>query len=421
MKRTLILAMVKYVVGTYDGQHPPVKTKRKLAEAIKATFPRVYPEIDVLLPNNSRNGKLGTAFNNAVKRLEVAAYDAMDDSEMDVSSDGSERENQGNEDDEEMSEDENEDQEEIGQAQAETRQDGEGIMYLRTVVPTRANKPVIIRYLNETVEYRRNKILDGSTSYFLDLYWFDASYILCDFDALWPELSGKFDGEVLDKFQRFIITLKHQMKKKMDVTLIINDETSPFQTLVILLGRVIGGAAKAAKSFVREIHAQASPDQVADTCRVSTEPFIVIKTSNPPQYIINLDGKPIYLDTDNFRTFHQAFDLLIKVYFVFNIAYPKNLKKFYTFFSASIYGLTNVPKDSPTLLEISEKFNGFENSDATETEDENNDENSESDVGVEGETDSESDETDTATCSDDEESDKSHNEASPLEPSAVSP
>lgn len=375
MKRTVILSVVKYMVDKLDGKHPSVRVKHKTAEAIKSTFPKVYRNIEVLLPQNSRNGKLGNAFSNCVKRfvkkfenIQNEDFDDSDSEVMEVGEEDQEEEEEAEAEAEEDGEDEEEDEEE-----EEEDEEEEGIVYLRHVVPSRENRPIIERYLKETLQQRRDQIMEGSEKYFFDLYWIDPRFILTDFGGLWPELEEKFDEVQQQKFCRFISHLKIEMDKNIDASVMINSETEPYQTLVFLLGRVIGGVAKAATDFVKSIHSQASPTDIEELCGVCSEPFIIVKQTSPTQYIINVDGKPMYLPPQHFATFHQAFDLLVKVYFLFHIEYPENLKKLYSFFAASIYKLRTINKNISTLFEISEKFKKFE--EETDSSDDDSEEN----------------------------------------------
>lgn len=136
---------------------------------------KVYPDKNVLMPRNTRLGKLGMAFNSYVNRYErqFGALDEEDeDEEMESSEDESE-DDQMQAETEEETPDENEIVEEMDQDEQQEDEHDEGIVYLRSAVVTIATRPVILRYLDETREYRRNKVLEGSLNYFFDIFRHD--------------------------------------------------------------------------------------------------------------------------------------------------------------------------------------------------------------------------------------------------------
>lgn len=323
-KRKVIRNVAKYMVKALKGKHPSPNQKRRTANAIKRLFPLVYPDIEVLIGSNSRSGKLGFAFNNMVNEYERKNHDSSSDEES-VDMDEASVEPQETEETDETDVDEEVEVDE--QAMDEQEEENEAITFLRSAVLTASSRPVIIRYFDETRELRHAEAMEGSSKYFFDLYKQDPRFIASEFDAQYPEKGDKL-GDELEKFSRFTEDLGRQTKRNFKLVTITNEETKPFQKLIVLLGRpAAGGAGEASTSLVKTIHGQATVNEICEICHQQNFPFVIIRESRPPQYVINMDGLPIFLNPNHFSTFATAFDLLFKLFFVFHLDYPQALEQ----------------------------------------------------------------------------------------------
>lgn len=387
-KREIVRNVAKKMVKWNQGNHPTPRQKRRAANAIRGCFPLVYPEVDVLIGRNSRTGKLGFAFNNAViayekKRESSSSSDDDQDEAMEVDvNEGGEDDEDDNEDDDEGDDesddegdeegDEEDDDEDIDQENSNQAvpivnvRENPGITFLRSAVVTPSSRVVIQRYLNETRTLRQDAMLKGNTDLVFDIFAQEPRFVLYEFEQEHFEITDNLSAN-LSKFVRFIEDLSKSTKRNLQLVEVDTTETKPFQHLIVLLGRpAAGGAAEASSSLVTKIHGQASAIQVDNLCNDKNFPFIIIKESNPLQYFINMDGAAIPLHPGHFGTFASSFDLLFKWFFVFNLEFPKQLKKFYDFFSAAIFKLPTNLSYSPTTMEIVRRFEKFESDDSEE-------------------------------------------------------
>lgn len=87
-------------------------------------------------------------------------------------------------------------------------------------------------------------------------------------------------------------------------------------------------------------------------------PYIIARgpsKSAISQYMLVLDSHIINLPV---KTFSEAFDILFKSYFTFNIKYDSDLKVFWHFFQNFIYAI-DCEKPSTRMLEVHNKFQNF--------------------------------------------------------------
>lgn len=389
MKREVLRIVAKYMIKTGNGDSPSVKNRRRAAAALKGVFPLVWPDETVLVGKNCRDGSLSYAFKNhmeAYNKKKEQNMDFSDESEMDESEmvveEDPEEDTSDDETDGTSSESANEEvsrEEETGVIGEE--EESEDIRYLRHVIVNSSTLPTVKAHLDRTRKHRLDVMMDQPLKYMFDIFRTNPELLIHEFNSTWPEHSYKFLDQSA-KFVRFVQQKGLEAKKNFDNIEVISSETEPFEILVVLLGRVLGGASKAVRDFVRKVHAQATQNEIKDVCSEKEHPFIIIRASTPPQYIISVDGKGIFLSPIYFPDCRTTFDLLYKVYWLFNIEYPKNLKKFYAFFERSIYDMKSSNNEtSPIMLDLIGKYKTFEindgDSDMSTAQDEQDDTNTE--------------------------------------------
>lgn len=77
--------------------------------------------------------------------------------------------------------------------------------------------------------------------------------------------------------------------------------------------------------------------EVAESCEASPfSPFIIIATTNELPVAFYLS---VYDAVYKFETFLGAFDMLFKVFFVFQLPYPEELLSVFTFLQVFFYGI----------------------------------------------------------------------------------
>lgn len=351
LQRKALRVISQSMVNALNGEQPKPSTKRKVAVALIGTFPNVWLDIKILMPKNTTEGKLGNAFRSAAKSYENQkpvlneSMESVDEVEVAV---GIEDEADGEEREEEETE--------AAGSQNVVRTYNKDIRYLKSCVVSSQTIPKIKELLVKTSELRRGYILDGAMDLLLNCFKTNPELVLYDFSNNWPEEAGGLLDDK-EKIFRFVEYTERQYGKECQNPVINNEEVAYFQRLILLLGRTKGGAKNAINDLVRLI---GETDNINLICSGQQQPMILIRNGNVLQYIISLDGSPMYLDTTNFSNFTSALDLLIKIFWLFNIKFPESLKKFYEFFSCAVYDITTTPEKTSTLLDLVTRFNRFE-------------------------------------------------------------
>lgn len=368
-ERLLIRTVAQYTVNALKGQQPSVRQKRSFAKAIQALFPNIFSNVLVLVARNSRGGKLSMAFKSAATRYEKL-HDFGDDPISDISIDSNMDINftdNGVEDIESNQITETDSDQSLNEPENEPDE----IQFLRSAVVNHSTIRTIKNNLVKTVEYRRLRILEGDQSMIFDIYKQDPSLILFEFVNFFPESDSNIIDKV-DVFSGFVNNYISESKKNINGLTYLNDDAMVFQKFMFCIGRIKRGAKNAVEAFTQSVDEHASPEEVVNVCQKYTHPFIIARTSSPPQYIISLDSQPIPLSAE--FNFVATFDLLLKLYYVFHIEFSDNLSKFFSFFADVYYNLTEINVMHSTLLDVKEKYLAYEQ------ELEDNEENSEMDT-----------------------------------------
>lgn len=367
MTQKVIRTVAQYMVNKKNGEIPVPSVKRKVADSLKALFPLVFePIMATLLPKNTSRGKLGTAFKNAKVAFE-SQLPVMDDDESSEYVNEGENSEAVDGENEEMDVDDGESEAGMDEMEGVDVEEDDNdqwtseLTFLKEVVVSSSTRREIKEKLTQTRLYRRREIMRGNTNLMFNLYRQDASFILFDFDLIWPQKANALSDKQ-HKLIQFVGSLERTNGD--DKFVYVNDDVTLFQKLIVRLGKTPGGAINAANCLVKNIPESTTPTALLELCEKFRFPIIF---KRDVQYLINIDGQPFNLPPAKFTNFFQALDLLLKVFFVFHIEYPPMLKKFYTFLASGIYEF-QITSESYMLANMLTIWNNFHSENGSQSD-----------------------------------------------------
>lgn len=89
----------------------------------------------------------------------------------------------------------------------------------------------------------------------------------------------------------------------------------------------------------------------------SQQPFLIAVGPNKSaisQYFLSIDGRLINIPLE--FSFIEAFDLMFKAFYIFNLQFDYDLENFYKFLSIFVYKIESREKATTRLIEINSKF-----------------------------------------------------------------
>lgn len=334
----MIRTIAQFFIKSKGGKKPLPKTRKIVALAIQALFPELYPNVNVLLPSNSNYGAFGKALTNAVtsykKYKKRVANEVVAEIPMEI-----EEDQETNESLEENNNDEN------GNAH---------IRYLKTVTGSKNELSRIKIALRETQNIRQESYKTGKTEFIFDLYFTNPYFIKYDCNLLYPE-SQNLEADEINNLRAFC--LKEQVKKVKKFK--IKEEIDLFEAIIHLCGKTKGGKSKASEMLYHTCNENIGLEALKQLATTRSQPFIIIRESSPIQYLVAFDSKILALNPRKYQTFGKAFNVLFKMFYLFNIKFPEELKKFYTFFAIGIYKVPAEIGRSYVLLDLLHCYSKF--------------------------------------------------------------
>lgn len=359
LKRLLIRTIAQFMVKSKNGVKPSPSSRRQIALAVQSLFVSVFPNIDVLLSTNSNYGILGKALTNAVASFKKQSGGGPAPSDPDVAM----VPDVGMEEDAEINM--------SLQVTIEEQNDDdfdENIEYLRNVVVTKNEVKKIGEVLTKTQKQRHESIKKGNPEFIFDIYFVNPYFIKFDYNLLFPELPH-LDESTINNVRAFCL----KEMEKIDKRFHIGNDLDLFKSLINLCGKTSGGTANANKMLYETCNENTGIEGLKDIAGTRNQPFIIIRESEPNQYLIGFDSKILALDTRRYESFGKAFNILFKMFYVFHLKFPEELKKLYTFFARAIYKVPASIGRSYILQELLHSYEQFvmdEAEDETSTDDE---------------------------------------------------
>lgn len=357
----MIRTIAQFMVNRKNGKVPVPNVKRKVADALNAVFPLVFgPIMATLLPKNTSRGILGTAFKNAKVAYE-RQLTLLDDDESAVGMDEGENADEADDGETEGMDDGESVAGMEGVEEDDTDQWTLELTFLKEVVVCSSTRREVKERLSQTILYRRRQIMRGNTNLIFNLYRQDASFVLFDFDLLWPQKANLL-SEKQDKLIQFVGSLERT--DSYDKFVYVNDDVTLFQKIIVSLGKTPTGVANAANCLVKNLPESTTPTALLEVCAQFAFPIIL---KRGVQYLIYIDGEVFNLPPAKFTNFFQALDLLLKVFFVFHIKYPPMLKKFYEFLASGIYEF-QITSESYMLANMLTIWNNFQSENGSQSD-----------------------------------------------------
>lgn len=353
LTRKLIRTISQYLVSQNKGHKPSPKIRRLVANCIQSLFPRVFPNIEVLLASNSNYGKFGKALSNAVTGYEKSMISCEPESENEESSETeNENEKESESDTDEM---EIEDENDELPTESGVSIDDETMKYLQTVKVSSSEIKKIEDSLSKTFDQRREWLMKGDNRFMFNIFFEDWRFVKFDFDHLFPNaqtLQNKL--EILTSF------VQNQTSTTNIMTKTSNLISSLYESIIYLLGKTAGGCDAAHEKLFKIMNGNTSTLELENLFRSQENPIIIIRQTDPPQFLVSLDGRIMGNNDNSFMNFHGAFDCLFKTFYVFHLKFPIELKKFFSFFACAIYEISSDVGRSHLLLDFIDKFKTYE-------------------------------------------------------------
>lgn len=346
LKNLLLRTLSSFFISKNDGKMPTLEVKRRLAAAIVDTYPSLYADATALVGQNARKGYLSNAFKYQIKRAKLNAPPTNQEEQ---------------EENIEMEENVENVEEVSGDPETDTEEDNEEALHILQNV-SEATSDIIEQALVDTFDLRRKSMLKGESVYIFEMFFSYPYYIEYDFGLL-LEKCGAGDGnrfiarkEILCAGINTIFSSNFLQKKNFVNEL--NHETQPYAKIIALLYNSTKQGMKAKlSSLVKTIHENQS---VADTYRLSygiQHPFIISRESDPPEFMIAIDNKIIPLNSGD--TLDHAIEFLYKLFQIWNLEYPVDLKKFFAFYDAMTFKMNNKEKKTGKVLDLIAQLSTF--------------------------------------------------------------
>lgn len=226
------------------------------------------------------------------------------------------------------------------------------INFLKSAIGSEGNVKIALAC---TAIYRQNAVRDNPTGFVFEIFFRQPSLIVYDFNTIYPDKANHFftkAQEVADTVKNIYDDLRGDFIPKSGYEM---DELKPY---LMILGLVNSYKS----SFERHLFMLLGPNcSTGDLKRIANKqshPFIIIQSTEPPQYFLSLDCRVIPLLQSEFPVLDFVFDLLYKVHHAFQIKYHPSLQTFFKFFDVCVYKMeTKLPRADSKLHKLISKFN----------------------------------------------------------------
>lgn len=210
----------------------------------------------------------------------------------------------------------------------------------------------ILNLLRSTFDYRQKLLNNSEKKYqnelIFNFFIVQPAYLNEEFNLHFPTKQSKLYQE-WPKLEVVVDAVAREYSKNLPgKKIIVPHDERPFLSLLQLIGTKQQGRRKnnevrenfcTSWSRLIECHNVNTPPETIKTNTLNRQPFLValISTNRTEvtQYMIILQPKVIALDPD--VKFSAAFDILFKIYKVFNLEVPHSLQNFFNFFEEFIF------------------------------------------------------------------------------------
>ncbi|XP_031784834.1 uncharacterized protein LOC103316353 [Nasonia vitripennis] len=247
----------------------------------------------------------------------------------------------------------------------------EKISYMEHKYPSPEHKESITATLKETFFNRRNWILGESPTIaevlqkYPRLQDYNGDMIIAEFELIFPEkcddFLSKFGPYYVPRIFEYTRICNYDLWKKHKA---ITDDVLKALLLLITLLPVSNAVKNKSKKkvdkpmdssqkkkvkmiepyrfMIENINAGANVQEFVKSkrseCTSTIQPYIIQVDDETPHFYVIADNA--ILTCNNRNDFTAPFDLMFKIYFIFNIQYPVSLQNVYTFIESYVYRLT---------------------------------------------------------------------------------
>lgn len=325
-RRKMIRELSNAMINHLKGEMPKPKIRIQLARAIIGAFDGVFTDITELVSKKNNHGALVDALFYARQKyrgqqLSQSAAAAIEAVLDDVNRDPVEP---------------------LSVIQRK-------LQFLKSVFPLPQQRLQIEDALRLTKVNRREAVLNNDKSVIFKLFFVTPYFVLYDFGLQWPEFQVKLLGRI-QLITNVISQIFEEEGKDLDLVRNWSPNMQPFLKIFYLIGRLPCSAGIAINELVKMVNVNKTVFYIANMSNDSNQPFIVVRMSDPPEYIVSFDGLAMILPNQEYPTFAHALDYLYKLHYVFNIEYSPFLRKFFYVLDIALYDMdSNESFNSPTL------------------------------------------------------------------------
>lgn len=322
--------------------------RRRVAQAIMDAFPQIYSSTSVLMGANAHDGLLSNAFKYSKKKylehhIPQQQQQQHSETEMDATinellelsiiadTDGD------------------------GNHVQQGEMDSEYFHILTNA--TAANDSAVINALKCTFAVRRESILKSERNFIFNVFFEHPMYLNVDFKLL-CEAKEADDQKFLQKKNSIFSSINNiftsQFHTRKQFINQIHPDLQPYAKIITFLYNTTD---KVIHSKLAQFTKTVSENlSIADLHRLQdnhSQPLIIIRESDPKEYLISFDGKFVPL----MNGFDDAFDMLLKIFLLFNIEYPKEVTKMFVALEALTFKIDRVSKKTSKVLDLIGKVN----------------------------------------------------------------
>lgn len=346
----MLRSVTKYFLDKNKGLMPSTNFRRRVRDAIFDRFPGLFPSKESLIGHNIKDGFLGTAFIYAYRKCKTLANSDASLDELDEGSVEAENVESAECEAPEAEESANTEQDSVDVVESH----GRDIEFLTNAVGTEEQD--IHQALKNTSEYRRESLLKGEVRFVLDLFFRNPKYLDYDFELLWPEKTAAF-MEKKDQIFAAVnsIFIRDLGRSKPFVDKIDLTVRSYGKILTLLYNCSERKLLALIQLIFHEVHENTSTEDISALSQNNSQPFIVIRRSHPPEYMIACDGRLITLSQS--YNIDRAFDLLLKLFHLWHIKYGSEVEKFYVSVDALSFKIGEINPRSSKIIDFIGRVN----------------------------------------------------------------
>lgn len=341
----MLRVVAKYFVAKNNGTMPSPVFRRRVRDAVFDLFPGLYENKEILIGSNVKVGFLGSAFCYAYRTYKKHENFSVNESTENGVPETVDVEVVLNE----------EEPINVNLVESDDTHDLD-IELLTTALGTQDQDDDIRAALKNTVEMRRESILNGNFQFILDLFYRKPQYAAYDFELLWPDKTSAF----LEKKEKIFSAINSIYAQNFGTTKSFVEKLDP---LIQTYGKMMTLLYNCSERKLNELLLMIMCDvpentSVADISALSaneTQPFIVIRRSDPPEFIITCDGRLMPLPSTS--TLDTSFDFLVKLHHVWHITYPSAVEKFYIVVDALSFMIGKPNPKSAKIMDLITRIN----------------------------------------------------------------